>query len=56
MLRPRRAADHADHRDTRADERKDRRGMVQKSRVQEAIDGGQGVLRLEPSWVPRSFM
>src|SRR6476646_6624363 len=30
--------------------------MVQKSRVQEAIDGGQGVLRLEPSWVPRSFM
>ena len=29
--------------------RKDRRGMVQKSRVQEAIDAGQGVLRLEPS-------
>ena len=30
--------------------------MVQKSQVQEAIDAGEGVLRLEPSWVPRSFM
>jgi hypothetical protein len=30
--------------------------MVKRSTVQEAIDGGSGVLRLEPSWVPRTFM
>ncbi|HEY7057153.1 MAG TPA: hypothetical protein VH458_11545, partial [Vicinamibacterales bacterium] len=30
--------------------------MVDKPRVQEAIDAGRGVLRLEPAWVPRSFM
>src|ERR1700709_585101 len=31
-------------------------GMTGRARVQEAINGGNGVLRLEPSWVPRSFM
>jgi len=30
--------------------------MLHRSQVQEAIDAGQGVLRLEPCWVPRSFM
>jgi hypothetical protein len=30
--------------------------MVDKARVQEAINAGGGLLRLEPSWVPRSFM
>jgi hypothetical protein len=30
--------------------------MVDRSQVQEAIDAGAGVLRLEPAWVPRSFM
>jgi hypothetical protein len=30
--------------------------MVDRSRVQEAINAGAGLLRLEPAWVPRSFM
>ena len=30
--------------------------MVNRATVQEAIDAGGGILRLEPSWVPRSFM
>jgi len=30
--------------------------MVDRSQVQEAVDAGAGVLRLEPAWVPRSFM
>jgi len=30
--------------------------MTGRARVQEAIEAGEGVLRLEPSWVPRSFM
>jgi hypothetical protein len=30
--------------------------MVDRSLVQEAIDAGSGLLRLEPAWVPRSFM
>jgi hypothetical protein len=30
--------------------------MLQQAHVREAIDTGAGVLRLEPSWVPRSFM
>jgi hypothetical protein len=30
--------------------------MVNRSSVQEAIDAGSGILRLEPSWVPRTFM
>ena len=30
--------------------------MLNRSTVQEAIDAGSGVLRLEPSWVPRTFM
>ena len=30
--------------------------MVDRSHVQEAIDAGAGLLRLEPAWVPRSFM
>src|SRR5262245_29152155 len=30
--------------------------MVNRATVQEAIDAGAGVLRLEPSWVPRTFM
>jgi hypothetical protein len=30
--------------------------MLKKLNVQEAIDANDGVLRLEPSWVPRSFM
>src|SRR3979411_2682669 len=30
--------------------------MVDRSSVQEAIDAGRGILRLEPCWVPRSFM
>jgi len=29
---------------------------VQRSTVQEALNAGDGVLRLEPCWVPRSFM
>ena len=29
---------------------------LNRSRVQEAIDAGGGILRLEPCWVPRSFM
>jgi hypothetical protein len=29
---------------------------MQRPQVQEAIDAGGGVLRLEPCWVPRSFM
>src|SRR5881409_3799128 len=32
------------------------RQMVNRATVQEAIDAGAGVLRLEPSWVPRTFM
>jgi len=30
--------------------------MLDRSSVQEAIDAGRGILRLEPCWVPRSFM
>jgi hypothetical protein len=30
--------------------------MLDRSKVQQALDEGQGLLRLEPSWVPRSFM
>jgi hypothetical protein len=30
--------------------------MLSRSEVQEAIHAGHGVLRLEPCWVPRSFM
>ena len=30
--------------------------MVSRSQVQHAINAGTGLLRLEPSWVPRSFM
>ena len=30
--------------------------MLSRATVQEAINAGAGVLRLEPSWVPRSFM
>ena len=30
--------------------------MINRSQVQHAIDAGKGLLRLEPSWVPRSFM
>src|SRR5215471_18763423 len=30
--------------------------MVDRSRVREAIGTGDGILRLEPCWVPRSFM
>jgi hypothetical protein len=30
--------------------------MVNRSTVQAAIDAGSGVLRLEPAWVPRTFM
>src|SRR5882762_93494 len=30
--------------------------MVNRSAVQAAIDAGSGILRLEPSWVPRTFM
>jgi hypothetical protein len=30
--------------------------MVDRAQVQAALDAGGGLLRLEPSWVPRSFM
>jgi len=30
--------------------------MVTRAEVQQAVNEGEGVLRLEPSWVPRSFM
>src|SRR5579864_1933310 len=30
--------------------------MFKRERVQESIDAGKGILRLEPCWVPRSFM
>jgi hypothetical protein len=30
--------------------------MIKRSEVQHAIDAGGGLLRLEPAWVPRSFM
>jgi hypothetical protein len=30
--------------------------LVTRARVQEAIDGGNGILRLDPCWVPRTFM
>src|ERR1700719_3497431 len=30
--------------------------MVDRARVQQSIDAGGGILRLQPSWVPRSFM
>src|ERR1700739_28923 len=29
---------------------------VDRAAVRKAVDAGAGVLRLEPSWVPRSFM
>ena len=30
--------------------------MTDRSAIQSALDQGKGLLRLEPSWVPRSFM
>lgn len=30
--------------------------MLDRKIVQEAVNAGQGILKLEPSWVPRSFM
>jgi hypothetical protein len=30
--------------------------MLDRRKVQDAIDAGRGILRLEPCWVPRSFM
>src|SRR5260370_17011638 len=30
--------------------------MLDRKAVQEVIDAGHGILRLEPCWVPRSFM
>ena len=30
--------------------------MLNRATVQEAVEAGKGVLRLEPCWVPRSFM
>src|SRR6187455_3532607 len=30
--------------------------MVTRKQIQDAIDAGAGILRLEPCWVPRSFM
>jgi len=30
--------------------------MVTRARLQETIDAGNGILRLEPCWVPRTFM
>jgi hypothetical protein len=30
--------------------------MTSRSNIQQALDAGNGVLRLEPCWVPRSFM
>ena len=30
--------------------------MIDRAAVQEAVNAGAGVLRLEPAWVPRSFM
>ena len=30
--------------------------MLSRSVVQDAVNEGNGVLRLEPCWVPRSFM
>src|ERR1043166_3126464 len=36
--------------------RRARLHMVNRAAVQDAIDAGSGVLRLEPSWVPRTFM
>ena len=30
--------------------------MVNRSQVQQALDAGRGLLRLDPAWVPRSFM
>ena len=30
--------------------------MRNRSQIKEAIDAGGGILRLEPNWVPRSFM
>jgi hypothetical protein len=30
--------------------------MLNRSKVQNVVDTGSGILRLRPSWVPRSFM
>src|SRR4026207_1994297 len=30
--------------------------MTDRSAIQSALDQGKGLLRLEPSWVPRAFM
>jgi hypothetical protein len=30
--------------------------MINRSQVQQALDAGSGLLRLDPAWVPRSFM
>ncbi len=30
--------------------------MITRARVQEAIDAGRGILRVDPCWVPRTFM
>src|SRR6266567_6805829 len=32
------------------------RTMLDRNAVQEALNAGDGILRLEPCWVPRSFM
>jgi hypothetical protein len=31
-------------------------GLVNRSQVQQAVEAGGGLLRLDPAWVPRSFM
>ena len=30
--------------------------MITRAQVQDALGAGGGLLRLEPTWVPRSFM
>jgi hypothetical protein len=30
--------------------------MLTRARVKEAVDAGHGILRLDPCWVPRTFM
>src|ERR1700691_3313440 len=34
----------------------ERRAMRNRSQIKEAIEAGGGILRLEPCWVPRSFL
>src|SRR5262249_53814325 len=40
----------------KANTRKDPLRMLDRATVQDAVDAGRGILRLEPSWVPRTFM